>query len=299
MTNANLGFIGLGVMGEPMCSNLIRKSGRTVHVYDMNSAPVERIAGIGGVPSLAIKNLAGNVEIVFLSLPSIAEVEAVCFGEDGLASPGASVRIIVDTSTSDVQRSRLLASRLRERGIRFIDAPVARLRKGAVEGTLLFMVGSDQSGLQDIQSLLQCMGTDIVPCGAVGNGQATKILNNMVMIMTVNALAEALAIGRKSGVDGETLFKVFGLGSANSFVLQNQARTALLPDAFPEGIFPTTYAIKDVGLALELARNAQVYARGAEQTHSILEQTRDAGFATHYYPIMIKLIEQGVVPASI
>lgn len=281
-----------------MCSNLVRKSNRPVYAYDLCSAPVQRIAAEGGVACDSVIEIAQNAEIVFLSLPSIVQVEQICMGPNGLVEAKGKVRFIIDTSTSDVARTRELAKRLKEHDIVLIDAPVARMRKGAVEGTLLFMVGGEPDDYREIEPYFLCMGTDIAPCGGIGNGQVVKILNNMVMIMTVHALAEAITIGRNAGVDGSLLFNAFGLGSANSFVLNNQGRTALVPDKFPEGIFPTDYAIKDIELALELARNGEINAHAAALTHSLLEQTRDAGFATDYYPIMVKLIEQGYKSAN-
>lgn len=292
-SDMSLGFIGLGVMGEPMCSNLVRKSNHRVYVNDLDSAPVQRIAAEGGVACGSIAEVAQAAEIVFLSLPSIVQVEQVCLGPNGLAGAKSKVRIIVDMSTSDVTRTRKLAERLREREIVLIDAPVARMRQAARDGTLMITVGSTPAHFQEITPYLSCMGTDVIHCGGIGNGQVVKIMNNMVVFMTVHALAEAITIGRSAGVDGTLLFNALSKGSADSFVLRNPGQKALAPDNFPEKAFPTEYAIKDIMLALELAKEGKVDARAAKLTHSLLEQTRSAGFVKEYYPIMVRLIEKG------
>jgi 3-hydroxyisobutyrate dehydrogenase-like beta-hydroxyacid dehydrogenase len=196
-------------------------------------------------------------------------------------------------STSDVTRTRKLAERLREREIVLIDAPVARMRQAAKDGTLMITVGSTPAHFQEIMPYLSCMGTDVIHCGGIGNGQVVKIMNNMVVFMTVHALAEAITIGRSAGVDGTLLFNALSKGSADSFVLRNPGQKALAPDNFPEKAFPTEYAIKDIMLALELAKEGKVDARAAKLTHSLLEQTRSAGFVKEYYPIMVRLIEKG------
>jgi len=128
----NLGFVGLGVMGEPMSINLARKSGQPVHVYDRAADAVARVVAQGGQAAASVADVAGQSDIVFLSLPSIDQVESVV--DEILASPKRP-GMIVDMSTSDVARTRALAARLREAGIGFVDAPVARTKQAAVAGT--------------------------------------------------------------------------------------------------------------------------------------------------------------------
>ena len=292
-TKTPLGFIGLGVMGEPMCANLIRKSGHPVHVTDINPAPVARNAELGGHGCASVAEVARHAEIVFLSLPSIAQVEQVCTGPGGLVEAAGRVRVVVDMSTSDVARTRQLAETLRGHGILLIDAPVARMREAARQGTLMITVGASREDYEAVLPYLSCMGTDVLLCGGIGNGQVVKIMNNMVVFMTVHALAEAITIGRSAGVDGKLLLDALSKGSADSFVLRNPGQKALAAETFPEKTFPTEYAIKDILLALELARQGEVDARAASLTHDLLERTRAAGYVKEYYPVMVKLIERG------
>lgn len=291
-TIETLGFIGLGVMGEHMCANMVRKAGLPVTGTDMKHESVERLAAIGLKPAATVAEVARAADAIFLSLPSGVQVEEVCFGAGGIATTGGRTHTVVDMSTSPVKLTRELAARLAEHGITFVDAPVARMRQAAKDGTLAIMVGGPADVFEAIRPFLSTMGTDVVHCGDVGTGQVVKILNNMVVFMTVHALAEALAIGRSAGVDGALLFDVMSKGSADSFALRTPGIKALVPGFFPEQAFPTDYAIKDIKLALELAGQGGIDAQAAKLTWSLLEETSKAGFGKAYYPAMLKLIER-------
>jgi 3-hydroxyisobutyrate dehydrogenase-like beta-hydroxyacid dehydrogenase len=287
-----LGFIGLGVMGEPMCANLARRSGRAVFAFDLDPAPLERLASCGVRACASVVEVAASAEVVFLSLPSAVEVEAVCLGAAGIAAARGRTRTIVDMSTSAVEATRRIATRFAAAGIGFLDAPVARTRAAAQDGTLLIMAGGADAQFRAVEPLLACMGSDVVHCGPVGNGQVVKILNNMVLFMTGQALAEALVIGERAGVDGARLFAALARGSADSFALRNHGLKAMVPGLFPEKAFPADYALKDIRLALELAQACGVEARGAALTAEVLQATSAAGFGANYWPVLAKLIER-------
>src|SRR6266446_5148221 len=174
---------------------------------------------------------------------------------------------------------------------RQIGAAGLRHRPAARDGTLSIMVSASAAALAAIRPFLACMGSEITHCGDVGSGQVVKILNNMVLFMTVNALAEALVIARSAGVDGKLLFDVMAKGSADSFAVRNQGKNALEPGVFPEDAFATDYALKDIRLALELAADGGVAVEAATLTCDLLARTSEAGFGRNYYPVMIKLIE--------
>jgi 3-hydroxyisobutyrate dehydrogenase-like beta-hydroxyacid dehydrogenase len=288
----SLGFIGLGVMGEPMCANLTAKSGRPVHGFDMRAEPVQRLAEKGLKACASIADVARAADVVLLSLPSGREVEDVCFGKGGLVEAKGRVHTIVDMSTSPAKLTRELAHRLTPHGITLIDAPVARMRQAARDGTLSIMVGGPRAAFDAVQPFLACMGTDVTHCGDVGAGQVVKALNNMVVFMTVNALAEARAIGRSAGVDTTLLFETMAKGSADSFALRTPGLKFLALDQFPENTFPTDYALKDIRLALELAAQGGVKAEAARHTCELLEAASKAGYGANYYPVMVKLIEK-------
>jgi 3-hydroxyisobutyrate dehydrogenase-like beta-hydroxyacid dehydrogenase len=294
MTAAStLGFIGLGVMGAPMCRNLARKSGLRMVAYDARPEPREALAGEGIAIAPSAADVARQSEIVFLSLPGEPQVRAVCLGPDGLIAHARAGQVIVDTSTCPVPLARELAAGFAARGVAFADAPVARTAQAARDGTLSVMVGGDAALFERLRPLLACVATEVTHCGAVGAGQAVKLMNNMVVAQTVVALAEALAVARASGaVDPRVLFETLAKGSADSFVLRNHGMKSLLPDRHPtEGAFPTTYIVKDLSYAIDLAASAGLTLEQASTTRDLLERTAAMGFADSYYTAVIKAVE--------
>jgi 3-hydroxyisobutyrate dehydrogenase-like beta-hydroxyacid dehydrogenase len=290
-TPAKIGFIGLGVMGEPMCRNLARRSGRSVLGYDRATEPLERLRehGVEAAPSVAA--LAQDCPIVFMALPSGRHVEAVCDGPDGLLAaipPGA---LVVDLGTSPVDLTRNLSERFRDRGARYADAPIARTRQAAEEGTLSIMVGADPSDFAELQPLLANLATDITHCGAVGSGQIVKILNNMVLVETVVALSEAIAVARCAGLDSRVLFETLQKGSADSFALRNHGMKAILPGVFPERAFSTDYARKDLSYALALGGELGIDLRGARTADDLLREASEAGYGDLYWPVMSRVVD--------
>jgi 3-hydroxyisobutyrate dehydrogenase-like beta-hydroxyacid dehydrogenase len=283
-----IGFVGLGVMGEPMCRNLARESGRRVIGFDLAAQPLERLAADGVVAARGVREVADRAEVIFLSLPSGAEVDAVC--DAGLVAAARAGQTIVDLGTSPVALARALAERFAAMGAAFADAPVARTREAAIAGTLSIMVGATDETFRRIRPLLETMGTEVTHCGGAGAGQLVKLLNNMVLAQTVVALAEALATARGAGVDGKLVFETLAKGSADSFALRNHGMKALLPGAFPERAFSTEYMLKDVRYALDAARESGLELRGARNAAAVLEETVAAGYGAAYWPALYRVV---------
>ena len=286
-----VGFIGVGVMGEPMCRNLKRKSGARVIAFDRDPAPLERLRRDGVLVAASIGQAVEPAGVVFLSLPSGAAVDEVVHGKDGILSCIAAGQIVVDTSTSPVDLTRTLAREFGERGATFIDAPVARTRAAAEAGTLAVSVGADEQTFERVRPLIASFASEITLCGTVGCGQVVKILNNMVLFETVVAIAEAKAIGERAGVDPKLLFDALSKGSADSFALRNHGMKAIVPGVFPERAFSTDYALKDLSYALELAADAGIKIRGAELVGTILQEAIDKGSKDNYFPVIAKHID--------
>jgi 3-hydroxyisobutyrate dehydrogenase-like beta-hydroxyacid dehydrogenase len=284
-----LGFIGLGVMGEPMCRNLVTKTTLPVYGTDLKPEPVERLGANGLKRSGTIADVAAAADCVFLSLHSPKAVEDIC---GAIAGAKGRTHTIVDMSTTPVRMTRELHARLAAQEITLVDAPVAGMRARAHAGTLSIMVGATPDAFAAVQPHLAHMG-EATHCGNAGCGQIVKALNNMVVFMTANALAEAITIGRRAGMDAQLLFETMAKGSSDSAVLRTGGLKHLVPDYFPEDAFPTDYALKDISLALELARDVGVNAPAAQHTRDLLEATSRAGYGRNYYPAMVKLIEKG------
>jgi 3-hydroxyisobutyrate dehydrogenase len=285
-----IGFIGLGVMGEPICRNLVKKSSADVIAFDLAAEPLARLRDEGAAVAGSVAEVVGKSDIVFLCLPSAKHVRSV-FEGDGILKNVRKDQVVIDLGTSSVKQTREFAKRLQARGASWADAPIARTRQAAQDGTLSVMVGGSAELFAAIEPLIRCFATDVTHCGDVGAGQVTKILNNMVVFQTVNALAEAVAVARRNGVEPALLLDTLSKGSADSFALRNHGIKAIVPGNFPERAFSTEYALKDLSYALELAADAGIKIRGAELTGKVLQEAIDAGSGAAYFPVIAKHID--------
>ena len=284
-----IGFIGLGVMGEPMCRNLAVKSGAAITAFDLDAAPLARLTAHGVAAAASVREVMQTCEVVMLSLPSGEAVDALARGADGLLAHLRAGQVVIDLGTSAVHTTRALAAACAACGATWVDAPVARTRAAAESGTLAIMVGATDAMFVQMRPLLATFASDITLCGPVGCGQVVKILNNMVLFETVAALAEARAIGAAAGVDPALLFDALSKGSADSFALRNHGMKAMLPGDFPERAFSVRYAQKDLAYALQMARDGGVAASGAQQVDALFSRAVKAGLGDRYHPVLSQL----------
>jgi hypothetical protein len=295
VTTRVLGFIGLGVMGEPMCRNLARKSGLPVVAFDARPEPLVALREDGVEVGTSATDVVRRTDIVFLCLPGEPQVRAVCLGggSEALVEHVRRGQTVVDMSTCPVALAQELGRALAAREVDFADAPIARTAQAARDGTLSIMVGGDASVFERLVPYLRCMGTEVTHCGPVGAGQVVKLMNNMVVASTVVALAEALAAARASGVvEPRVLFETLMKGSADSFVLRNHGIKSLLPDNHPtQGAFPTRYILKDLSYAIALAASHGISMEQAATARRLLERTAAMGWSDAYYTAVIRAIE--------
>jgi 3-hydroxyisobutyrate dehydrogenase-like beta-hydroxyacid dehydrogenase len=287
-----IGFIGLGVMGEPICRNLTRKAGVPVMAFDLSAEPLQRLAVEGAEIAASPAQVMQQCDVVFLSLPSGEVVAKLARDADGLLTHASEDQIIVDLSTSAVDSTRALAEEFALRKAHLVDAPVARTRAAAEAGTLAVMVGASPDLFERVKPLIGTFASDIALCGSVGCGQVLKILNNMVLFETVVAVSEAKAIGERAGVDPTVLFNTLSMGSADSFALRNHGMKAVLPGEFPERAFSVRYAQKDLHYALQLAAQTGVDVRGAQVVDSWFTQAIAAGKGEAYHPVISTLMSK-------
>lgn len=285
-----IGFIGLGVMGGPMCRNMATKHGGEVRAFDMGPAARDALRDTRAVVVESAAEAVRGADIVFLSLPGPPQVEAVCLGEDGILRHGKPGLLVVDLSTTTVASARDVARRLAEGGMGFADTPVARTREAAIRGELSIMVGADEATFTRLRPLLGYMATDVTHCGDVGTGQAVKLINNALVFEHVAALAEMVVIGERAGVEPARLLEAVSRGSGDSFVLRNHGMKAMVPRNFPEKAFPSTYVLKDLAGALELARDTGVQARVTETARDYYAELVRVGVGSQYFPILLELV---------
>ncbi len=287
MTQDSIGFIGLGVMGGPMCRNLAARHGGAVRAFDLSAASREALRDSRAHLMEDMAATVATADIVLLSLPGAPQVEAVCQQLAQLGRPGL---LVVDLSTTTVAAARRTEAMLRAAGMGFADAPVARTREAAMRGELSIMVGASPDVFARLQPLLGCMGTDVTHCGVVGAGQAVKLINNALVFEHTAALAEMMAIGERVGVAPAVLLDAVSRGSGDSFVLRNHGRKAMLPRDYPERAFPSTYVLKDIAGMLELAADTGLPARITETARDYYAEVVRRGQGSRYFPVVLELL---------
>ena len=207
-----IAFIGLGTMGRPMASNLL-KGGLTIRAFDIEPGAVDALASAGATPTGSPAEAAQGADLVITMLPNSSHVDEAVFGLGGIAEGIAPDALYIDMSTIAPAMTDSLAGRLAERGVAMVDAPVGRQQQHAIEGKLLIMVGGKASDLERARPVLERMGDTIVHCGPVGAGSRMKIVNNFMSITLNVTTAEALTLAEASGLDVEVARKVM-LGTA-------------------------------------------------------------------------------------
>ncbi|MDE0807709.1 MAG: NAD(P)-dependent oxidoreductase [Alphaproteobacteria bacterium] len=296
MTGITVGFIGTGAMGEHMCRNIALRGDNLVIAFDLSAEPLDRLAEHGVTRTQSAEDLARKADVVILSLPGGPEVEGI--SKDALLGAAREGWTVIDMSTTPVKTTRAVAALFEAKGVRYLDAPVARTQQAAIDGNLSIMVGGDATVLEEFREVLLCMGPDVTHCGPVGCGQIAKILNNMVVFQNGVALAEAITIGRQAGMDGGHLLEIINKSSGGSFVGMNHGVKAMVPGSFPLKQFPARYALKDLSYALLLAEDGGVAVPGAELAGQMLEKAIAMGNGEEYWPTIIQAVEATVADTT-
>jgi 3-hydroxyisobutyrate dehydrogenase-like beta-hydroxyacid dehydrogenase len=285
-----IGFIGLGAMGGPMCHNLARKAAVPVMAFDLSPERIGSAVEAGAVaaPDLAT---AASADLVFVCVPGEPETRAVCLEPGGVVDHARSGQIVVDSTTATVGVNTEVAAALAAKGAAFADAPVARGVPNAVEGTLSITVGADDEVFARVEPWLLLMGTDVAHCGPVGTGTVMKLMNNMVLFENVSALAEAMAIATRAGVDRSRVLDLLGQGSADSFALRRHG-SFMTTGQYPTDRFPTTYSQKDLHYAIALAEQVGVDAAGARLVSGRFNEVIERGWGDSYSPVVYRLFDE-------
>lgn len=253
-TKAAIGFIGVGTMGRPMATNLLR-AGYDLTVYDVVPEAAQGLANQGARLAGSPREAAAAGEVVVSMLPASRHVVAAMFGPDGAIEglrPGAT---LIDMSTIDPGTTRRVAAAAEAKGARMLDAPVSGSSTGATDATLTIMVGGDATVFAEMQDLLGAMGSNVIHCGPVGMGETVKLANNLVAGISMIAVAEAFTLATKAGADPRVLFDVMSKSSGNCWTLQTRApvpgvvANSPASNDFAPG-FMTDLMHKDLGLAL-------------------------------------------------
>jgi 2-hydroxy-3-oxopropionate reductase len=248
-------FVGLGAMGRPMAENLLA-AGHELTVASRSPEPVSALAAAGATAAATPAEAARGAEVAITMLPDGAAVAAVTEGEDGLLAAAAPGALVIDMSTIEPAQARRLAAAGAERGVAVLDAPVSGGDVGAREATLSIMVGGEQADFERALPLLRALGKTVTRVGGHGAGQVVKACNQVVVALTIEALAEALTLGEAAGIEPEKILDVLGGGLAANRVMDVR-RENLLRGEFPPG-FRVDLHRKDLGIALDAAEELGV-----------------------------------------
>lgn len=247
-----IGFIGLGIMGKPMCKNLISKGHKLV-VYDIDSAAMEQMARAGATTAISPAQIAAQCEHIITMLPNSPHVKAAVCGENGVLEGAKQGSILVDMSSIAPLASQEIAKQCAAKGVQMLDAPVSGGEPKAVDGTLSIMVGGDKAVFDQVRDILLCMGASAVYCGEIGAGNTTKLANQVIVALNIAALSEALMLATRAGVDPKLVLDAISGGLAGSTVM-NAKGPMMLGHNFNPG-FKIDLHIKDLTNALETAHD--------------------------------------------
>jgi 4-hydroxybutyrate dehydrogenase / sulfolactaldehyde 3-reductase len=283
-----IGFIGLGKMGRPMASNLVRK-GASLVVNDVISDGMQELAQLGASRATTISELAGNADIIFTMLPDSAIVEAVIAGSDGVLAHAKPGSIVVDMSTIDPRVTDRIGQAAAAKEVGFADAPVGRLVSHAERGESLFMVGASDQTFARIKPLLEMMGTTIHHCGDVGSGMRTKLINNFLAIVSCQMNAEAIALSQRFGLSLEkTLDVIHGTTATNGQLKLAWATKVLKGDTAPG--FTIDLAHKDLSLIVDAANAERVPVPIATVAREAYSAARGQGHGGKDFSAMVDVL---------
>jgi 2-hydroxy-3-oxopropionate reductase len=219
---SNIGFIGLGIMGNAMSKNLL-KAGHSLVVYDIIPELVDRVVAAGAARGESCSDVAARSEIVITMLPDGPEVEQAILGSGGVLEGARPGTIVADMSSISPLVAQKAGAACAAKGVRFLDAPVSGGEPKAIDGTLAIMVGGDDATFQEMLPIFQKMGSSVTLTGAVGAGNVTKLANQIIVACNIAAVGEALVLATRAGLDPEVVFNAIKGGLAGSTVLNAKA----------------------------------------------------------------------------
>lgn len=284
-----VGFIGLGAMGLPMARNVI-DAGFPLAVWARRRPSATSILEAGADWAESPAALARAVDILVLIVTNSPDVEQLVRGPDGILQGAGTGLTIVDMSTIAPAVTRTLATTCNEKGVAFLDAPVSGGTQGAAAGTLTIMVGGDANAFVTAEPVLKSMGNKIFHVGPSGSGEVIKLVNNILVGIIVAATAEALALGAKAGVDVETMARVVGESTGNSWQLANSFPLRAFNGSFQPG-FMTDLLVKDLGLALDLGAETQVPVFLTALARQLYGESQSAGYGRDDCTSVLRVIE--------
>ena len=284
-----IGFIGLGIMGEPMCRNLM-KAGYACTVNTRTKSRAEKLLSEGAVWSDSPKDTAGRSDVIITIVTDTPDVEKIILGEDGIIEGIQPGSVVIDMSTISPSATRDMAAALKEKGADMLDAPVSGGDTGAIAGTLSIMVGGKQDAFDRCLPVFEAMGKSINLIGDHGAGQMTKLCNQVAVSVANLAMAEALILAAKAGLDMEKMLAAISGGAAGSWQLSNLAPRIIKRDFDPG--FMVKLQQKDLRLVLGAASELGLGLPGASLAHQLFNAVEAAGEGDEGTQALVKSLER-------
>ena len=285
-----IGFIGLGIMGRPMAKNLLKGGYRDLLVCSRTRERVDELVRCGA-QAACYETVGRECGVVFTMLPNSPQVKEVMLGAGGVASFMRPGSVFIDMSSIDPTASREIAAQLAQRGVGMLDAPVSGGEPKAIDGTLSFMVGGPQELFERFKPVLETMGSSVVRCGEVGAGNTAKLANQIIVACNIQALAEALTLARRAGVDPWLVLRAVRGGLAGSAVMDAKGPMMLAGDDRPG--FKIDLHIKDLANALDCAHSVGAPVPMTAQVLELFQWMRQHGEGekdhsalVHYYEFL-------------
>lgn len=281
-----IGFIGLGIMGKPMAKNLC-KAGYSLMVNDHHEENIKELVDAGAERG-TLKQIGESCDVVMTMLPNSPQVREVMLGDEGVASYMREGACFIDMSSINPVDSKYIGEVLKEKNIYMLDAPVSGGEPKAIDGTVAFMVGGGEQVFDKYKELLSKMGSSVTRCGELGGGNTTKLVNQIIVACNIEALAEALTLAKKAGVDPSCVYEAIKGGLAGSTVMN--AKAPMMIDGNVKPGFRIDLHIKDLNNALDCAHSVGAPVPMTAQVQEVMQYLHNNGDGSsdhsaiaHYY----------------
>ncbi len=284
-----VGFIGLGLMGTPMARNIMR-GGFSLAVWNRTAAKAEPLLAAGAAWAESLGQLAAQSDVVLTMVTDAAASEGVICGEDGVLGHAKPGTIIIDTSSIAPEMSRSIAARAQVRGVPMLDAPVTGNPKAAEAGKLGVMIGGEEETLRRVRPILETIAAVIVHAGPSGAGSTLKLVNNLILGVAIQAVAEALVLARKAGIHPDRVREITSVGGARTAAMETRGPRMIASDFSPH--FSANNMHKDLSTALALADAVGAAAPVAAATLELLRAARAQGKGDLDSAVVYTVIEQ-------
>ena len=283
-----IGFIGLGIMGESMCANIIKKHDDTVYVFDVVKAKTDQLAAEGGVACADANELARKADVIISMVPKSEHAKAVY---NGILPELDSTKTCIDMSTIDPSVSVEISKAVKAKGAEFIDAPVVKSKPAAIAGKLGIYVGGSESTYEKMRPILLYMGENVIRMGDNGKGLVMKILHNALVSQIQNGVNETLTLAAANDIDIQTFATAVSYGGAQNFYLDSKK------DVLSKEDYTTAFSVenmnKDVHICANLAKECGVSMPGEENAVRVYERAMEKGYGREDFSATIKVVREG------